>query len=75
MGMGWGARHVWWWILPRWQARHPRAQAVTFLESPRHTNLDKMIKNGFPAFKGDNGVKSASENISSQASSACLAES
>ncbi len=45
--------------MTRWQARHPRAQAVMSLESPRHTNLDetggeplgvsnivKMIKNG-----------------------------
>ncbi len=41
---GLGARRVWQWILPLWQARHPRAQAVTSLERPRHTNLDEIIQ-------------------------------
>ncbi len=44
MGMGRGTRRVWWWILPRWQARHLRAQAVTSLERPRYTNLDEIIR-------------------------------
>ncbi len=43
-GMGRGTRRVWRWILPCWQARHPRAQAVTSLERPRHTNLDEIIR-------------------------------
>jgi hypothetical protein len=30
-----GTRRVWRWILPRWQARHPWAQAVTSLERLR----------------------------------------
>jgi hypothetical protein len=28
-GDGLGARRVWWWILPRWQPRHLRVQAVS----------------------------------------------
>jgi hypothetical protein len=43
-GMGWGTRRVWQWILPRWQARHPRAQAVTLLERLHHPNLDEIIR-------------------------------
>jgi hypothetical protein len=34
-----------------------------------------MVKNGFSEFKEDSGVKIACGNISSQALSACLAES
>ncbi len=60
--------------MPRWQARHPRAQVVTLLERPRHTNLDKiiqwevsdivkMVKNGFLECKGNNGVEIACGNI------------
>ncbi len=30
-------------VLPRWQARHPQAQAVMSLDKPRHTNLDEII--------------------------------
>ncbi len=60
-------------------------------ERPRHTNLDeiirqeaslpgvsnvvKMIKNVFSEFEGNNWAKSACGNVSSQALSACLAES
>jgi hypothetical protein len=44
MGMGRRTRRVWRWILPRWQARHPRAQAVMSLERPRHTNLNEIIR-------------------------------
>jgi hypothetical protein len=43
MGMGRGTRHVWRWILPRWEARHQQALAVASLERPRHTNLDEIM--------------------------------
>ncbi len=45
VGQGWaeGARHAWRWILPRWQARHSRVQAVMLLDNPCHTNLDEII--------------------------------
>jgi hypothetical protein len=39
------------------------------------SNIVKLNKNGFSEFEGNNGAKSASGNISSQALSACLAES
>jgi hypothetical protein len=42
--MGWGARRVWRWILPHWQARHPRDQSVMSLDNPRHKNLDEIIQ-------------------------------
>jgi hypothetical protein len=41
---------------------------------PGVSNTVEMIKNSFSECKGDNGAKSASGNISSQALSACLAE-
>jgi hypothetical protein len=39
------------------------------------SNIVEMIKNSFSEFEGDNGVESASGNVTSQALSACLAES
>jgi hypothetical protein len=39
------------------------------------SNIVKIIKNVFPEFEGNDWVKIACENISSQALSACLAES
>ncbi len=34
---------------------------------PKVSNIVEMIKKSFSEFKGDNGVKSASGNVSSQA--------
>jgi hypothetical protein len=42
---------------------------------PGMSNIVEMIKNVFYEFVGDNGAKIACGNISSQALSACLAES
>jgi hypothetical protein len=39
------------------------------------SNIVEMIKNSLSEFKGDDGTKSAGGNVSSQALSACLAES
>ncbi len=64
--------------LARWQARHLWAQAVTSLERLRHTNLDeiiRLIKNVFSELEGNNWAKIACGNVSSQALSACMAES
>jgi hypothetical protein len=44
-------------------------------EPPGVSNIVKMIKNVFSEFEGNNWVKIACGNISSQALSACLAES
>ncbi len=42
---------------------------------PRVSNIVEMIENDFSEFEGDNVAKIACGNISSQAVSACLAES
>jgi hypothetical protein len=39
------------------------------------SNVVKMCKNIFPEFLGDNWLEDASGNVTSQALSACLAES
>jgi hypothetical protein len=44
-------------------------------ERPGVSNIVKIIKNAFSEFEGNNWVKIACGNISSQALSACLAES
>jgi hypothetical protein len=43
VGMGWGTRRVWQWILPCWQASHWQVQAVMSLDSPHHPNLNEII--------------------------------
>jgi hypothetical protein len=53
----------------------PRWNDTTGGEPPEVSNIVKMIKNDFPEFKGNNWVKIACGNISSQALIACLAES
>jgi hypothetical protein len=44
-------------------------------QASRDSNIVEMIENGFSEFEGNNGAKIACGNISSQALSACLAES
>ncbi len=53
----------------------PRLNNTTGGYPPEMSDIVKMIKNGFPEFKGDNSAEVACGNISSQALSASLAES
>jgi hypothetical protein len=53
----------------------PRLNNTTGGEPPGVSNIEKMIKNAFPEFEGDNWAKIACGNISSQALSTCLAKS
>ncbi len=53
----------------------PRLNNTTGGEPPGVSNIVKMGKNILSEFEGDNWAKSASRNVTSQALSACLAES
>jgi hypothetical protein len=53
----------------------PRLNNTTGGEPPGVSDIVKMIKNVFSEFEGNNWAKIACGNISSQALSACLAES
>jgi hypothetical protein len=53
----------------------PRLNNTTGGEPPRVSDIVKMVKNVFSEFEGNNWAKIACGNISSQALSACLAES
>ncbi len=53
----------------------PRGNNTMGGEPPGVSNIVKMIENDFPEFKGHNWANIACRNISSQALSACLAES